>query len=342
MDGILVMSAKFYKSLVLKRTIFIVVSLALAVILCLFDIATGPAKFSFFEVLNTIIGTDVDESVKVIVFNMRIPAALMALAAGASLGLSGAVMQTVLQNPLASPYTLGIGSACAFGAAIGIVLLDGSFIGISFFAFLFSMLSIFFIYYLSKRIFLGSSSIILIGIILVFIYQSLQAFVIYLANEIEVSSIVFWTFGSLMRSNYLNVLILFIALIIALVIVLIKAWDLNALLLGDEKAASLGIKTDSLKIQMLVLVSLLTTICVCFVGTIGFVGLVAAHIARLLIGQEQRFFLIFSALCGALLLSFSSVLSKSIISGVIFPIGIITSFIGAIFFLTIVLKKGLR
>ncbi|WP_206603527.1 FecCD family ABC transporter permease [Campylobacter blaseri] len=306
------------------------------------DISLGPAKYSFLEVFEAIFGTPKDESISVIIHSMRIPAALMAVVAGASLGLSGAVMQTILSNPLASPYTLGIGSAAGFGAAVGIVLFDGSFLGISSFAFLFSSLSILFIYYLSKRIFLGSSSIILIGIILVFIYQSLQAFVIYLANEIEVSSIVFWTFGSLMRSNYTYVSVLALALILALFIVLYKAWDLNALLLGDEKAASLGIKVDSLKIRMLILVSLLTTICVCFVGTIGFVGLVAAHVSRLLIGAEQRFFLIFSAICGALLLSLSSVFSKSVVDGVVFPIGIITSFIGAIFFLAIVLKKGLR
>ena len=93
---------------------------------------------------------------------------------------------------------------------------------------------------------------------------------------------------------------------------------------------------------MLICVSLLTTICVCFVGTIGFIGLVSPHIARLLIGGEQRFYLVFSTVIGAFLLSFSSVLSKNIISGIIFPIGIITSFIGAVFFLVIILRKGLR
>ena len=102
----------------------------------------------------------------------------------------------------------------------------------------------------------------------------------------------------------------------------------------------MGVCVHSFKIKMLILASVLTATCVCFVGTIGFVGLLGAHISRILIGAEQRFFLPFSALIGALLLSFSSILSKNLISGVIFPIGIITSFIGALFFLAIVLNKG--
>lgn len=207
---------------------------------------------------------------------------------------------------------------------------------------MFSIVSIFFIYYLSKHIFLGSTSIILIGIILVFLYQSLQAFLIYIADESEISSIVFWTFGSLMKATYLKSLIVFIVFSISIIIIFANIWNLNALLLGDEKAQSFGINTDHLKIKMLVLVSILTTICVCFVGTIGFVGLIAPHIARLLVGSEQRFFIVFSVINGAVLLSFASILSKTLISGITFPIGIITSFIGSICFLAIILKKGFR
>lgn len=312
----------------------------LCLIFFIFDVALGPANFAFREVFEAIF-TNVGSGAKLIIFDMRIPCALLALIVGASLGLSGAIMQTILQNPLASPYTLGIGSAASFGAAVGIVL-GGELLGLSSFAFLFSLMSIFFIYYLSKRIFLGSSSIILIGIILVFLYQSLLAFVLYLADESEVSSIVFWTFGSLQKATYENFIIILVAFLIAFLLIFKNIWRLNALLLGDEKAASLGIDVSKLKLKMLILVSLLTTICICFVGTIGFVGLVAPHISRLLVGGEQRFFIIISALTGACLLSFASILSKILINGVIFPIGIITSFIGAICFLSIVLKRGFR
>lgn len=332
----------FYKELVLKRLIYLAIALGLLLICLVVDIGLGPAKYSPNTIINAIFFNESNESIKVILFDIRIPQALMAIIAGAVLGLSGAIMQTILANPLASPYTLGIGSAASFGAALGILLFDGAFFGISSLAFIFSTISILAIYFLSKRIFLGGSTIVLIGIVMVFIYQSLQAFVIYLANEIEVSSIVFWTFGSLSRATYLNCLILFIAFSIVLVIVLMKSWELNALLLGDEKAQSLGVKTFKIKISMLVLISFLTTICVCFVGTIGFVGLVGAHIARLIIGSEQRFFLVFSSLVGSLLLLISSSISKSVIDGVVFPIGIITSLIGAIFFLSILLKKGIK
>lgn len=343
MDGkILMQKDDFYQQLVFKRLIYLCVAIAVLAVIFIIDIGLGPAKYSPLEIINAIFSNSDDESLKIILFDIRIPQALMAIAAGASLGLSGAVMQTVLANPLASPYTLGIGSAASFGAALAIVLFDAAFLAISTFAFFFSTLSILAIYFLSKRIFLGGSTIVLIGIVMVFIYQSLQAFVVYLANEIEVSSIVFWTFGSLARANYLNSLVVFASLALALVIVMLKSWELNALMLGDEKAQSLGVQTFKIKIFMLLLVSLLTTICVCFVGTIGFVGLVGAHIARLLIGAEQRFYLLFSALTGSLLLLISSSLSKSVISGVVFPIGIITSLIGAVFFLFILLNKGIK
>lgn len=332
--------AVFYRNLVFKRLFFIFIATVLCAIFFVFDVILGPAKYTLNEILQTIF-THQNANLRLIVFDMRIPCALLALIVGASLGLSGAVIQTILQNPLASPYTLGIGSAASFGAAVGIVL-GGEFLGLGAFAFLFSLISIFFIYYLSKHVFLGSSSIILIGIILVFLYQSLQAFVLYLADESEISSIVFWTFGSLQKATYDKFIIIFIAFLITLAWIFKNIWRLNALLLGDEKAASFGINVSKLKITALILISLLTTICICFVGTIGFVGLVAPHIARLLVGGEQRFFSIFSALIGACLLSFASILSKILINGVIFPIGIITSFIGAICFLSIVLKKGFK
>lgn len=336
------MQENFYQKLVFKRLSVLLVALLLLLVIFVIDIGLGPAKYSPLEIANAIFSTNNDDSLKVILFEIRIPQALMAIAAGACLGLSGAVMQTVLANALASPYTLGIGSAASFGAALAIVLFDAAFLAISAFAFFFSTLSILAIYFLSKRIFLGGQTIVLIGIVMVFIYQSLQAFVIYLANEIEVSSIVFWTFGSLARANYLNSCTLFVALFCVLVLVMFKSWELNALMLGDEKAQSLGVQTFKIKIFMLLLVSFLTTICVCFVGTIGFVGLVGAHIARLIIGAEQRFYLLFSALTGSLILLISSSLSKSVISGVVFPIGIITSLIGAVFFLFILLNKGIK
>lgn len=334
------MSAEFYKSLVFRKILLICCGAGLLSVLFVLDIANGPANYGFFEILQSFFSRSTDKNLSVIVFDMRLPAAIAAVLAGASLGLSGAVMQTLLANPLASPYTLGVGSAAGFGAAVGIVFFAGNFLSIGFFAFFFAILSIVFIYRLSNRINLGSSGIILIGIILVFIYQSLQAFVIYVADEAEVSSIVFWTFGSLSKANYASLSIMLAVFAAAFFISLYNAWSFNAVLLGDEIAQSMGVCVHSFKIKMLILASVLTATCVCFVGTIGFVGLLGAHISRILIGAEQRFFLPFSALIGALLLSFSSILSKNLISGVIFPIGIITSFIGALFFLAIVLNKG--
>ena len=185
-------------------------------------------------------------------------------------------------------------------------------------------------------------TVVLLGIALVFTFNALLALVQFFATPEALAAVVFWTMGSLTKATWPK---LWITLgVVALVIPLFvrRGWALTAMRLGDAKAESLGVNISRLRLETMLLVALLAAIPVAFVGTVGFIGLVGPHIARMLIGEDQRFFLPASALSGALILSASSVVSKTLIPGTIFPIGVVTSLVGIPFFISLILGSSRR
>lgn len=255
--------------------------------------------------------------------------------------MAGAVMQTILGNPLASPYTLGVGAGAGFGASLAIVMDMGmlSFMGnvaVPVNAFFFAMVVCLSIYAMGRFGGMTTETMILSGIAMLFLFQALQASLQYCASEGDVQAIVFWTFGNLHRITWPKLAFVFSVLVLSFPVVMADSWSYTALLLGDDKAESLGISVVRLKMKAFVVVSLLAAASVCFVGTIGFVGLAGPHIGRFFSGDDQRFFFPISALCGALVMSLASLISKSIIPGSVFPIGIVTSIIGVPFFFMLV------
>ncbi|MEW6034317.1 MAG: iron ABC transporter permease [Chloroflexota bacterium] len=315
------------------------------VLLFLLDISVGPAWLSPAEIISAIVSpSSVDAATQVIMWNLRLPVALMAVVVGASLAIAGAQMQTILDNPLASPYTLGISAAAGFGAALALVLgvgilpYGGQFI-VPINAFLFAMLTCLLIYSIAKKTGLSSEVMVLTGIAVLFLFHSALALLQYLASDQQLQAVVFWLFGSLLKTTWPKLGIAGAILLATLPVLAKDAWKLTALRLGDEKARSLGINVEGLRLKVLIWVSVLSGAAVCFVGTIGFVGLVGPHIARILVGEDQRFFLPASALAGALLLSAASAVSKLVIPGAILPIGIVTSLIGVPFFVSLILRK---
>ena len=333
-----------YRRLVLrKRLIFAGLALLLSCSVLL-DLALGPASYSFNEVLGALFAPDsAPAQVRVVMWDIRLPIALMAVAVGAALSLAGAQMQTILNNPLASPFTLGISAAASFGAAMGLAfgvalfpLAAQSMVPVN--AFIMAMLSALLIHFLSMRRGVTAETIVLLGIALVFTFNALLALVQFFATEQAVAAVVFWTMGSLTKATWPKLGVICLVIVITLPIFAKRAWALTALRLGDDKAASFGINVRSLRFQTLIMVSLLASFPVAFVGTIGFIGLVGPHIARMLIGEDQRFFLPASLLTGALILSASSVVSKTLIPGAIFPIGVVTSLIGVPFFISLILS----
>lgn len=338
-----VVQREAYRRLVTRKRLILAGLVLLLLCSVLLDLALGPASYSLNEVVGALISPDsASPQVRVVMWDIRLPVALMAVAVGAALSLAGAQMQTILNNPLASPFTLGISAAASFGAALGLAF------GVALFplaaqfmvplnAFIMAMLSALLIHFLSMRRGVTAETIVLLGIALVFTFNALLALVQFFATEQAVAAVVFWTMGSLTKATWPKLGVICVVILITLPIFAKRAWALTALRLGDDKAASFGINVRSLRFQTLIMVSLLASFPVAFVGTIGFIGLVGPHIARMLIGEDQRFFLPASLLTGALILSASSVVSKTLIPGAIFPIGVVTSLIGVPFFISLIL-----
>lgn len=332
-----------YRALVRRRRLLLGGFSVLLLLSLLLDLALGPARYSLEEVVRALLWpASAPLQVRVVMWEIRLPVALMAVAVGAALSLAGAQMQTILNNSLASPFTLGISAAASFGAALGLAFglkllpVVAEYV-VPLNAFAMAMLSAFLIHLLSMRRGVTAETIVLLGIALVFTFNALLALVQYFATEQAVAAVVFWTMGSLTKATWPKLGVTCFVILITLPIFVRRAWALTALRLGDDKAASFGINVPRLRFQTLVMVSLLAAFPVAFVGTIGFVGLVGPHIARMLIGEDQRFFLPASLLTGALVLSLSSVVSKTLIPGAIFPIGVVTSLIGVPFFISLIL-----
>ncbi|MHB9073142.1 MAG: FecCD family ABC transporter permease [Desulfobaccales bacterium] len=338
--------AKTLYSVITGRKILCLLVIAPAILgSFLVDIMTGAASLPVSQVVTAIFTpAAVERSVQTIVWTMRLPIALMAIVIGASLGLAGAEMQTILDNPLASPYTLGISAAAGFGAALAIALgvevmpLAKQLI-VPANAFFFAMLCCLLIYFTARIKRASSETLVLVGIALLFLFNALLGLMEYVANPEQAKAIVFWLFGSLMKTTWFTLGVTAAILLVILPMLLADVWKLTALRLGDEKARSLGIEVERLRLKGFILVSLLTATSVAFTGTIGFIGLVAPHIARMLVGEDHRFYIPLSALVGALILSVASILSKVVMPGLIFPIGIITSLTGVPFFVWLTMSR---
>ena len=309
--------------------------LIIAAVSFLFDIATGPAMTDTLpvgEVVNVLLGKpEVDEMNRLIVMDLRLPIAVMALVVGAALGVGGAEIQTLLNNPMASPYTLGLAAAAGLGASV--VIAFGGFglpetVAASGILFLFA----------SARRF-NSAMLVLVGIALLFLFQSILSLIQFIAAPEISQQILFWLFGSLTKATWETVIVTAAVTAVCVFLLSRDVWKLTALRLGEERAVGLGINLQLLRLKTLVLVAVMTATAISFVGVIGFIGLVAPHVARILLGEDQRFFLPGAMLAGAAFLSVASVLSKVIIPGALFPVGIVTSFVGVPFFFWIVLTK---
>lgn len=311
----------------------------------LVDVSYGPSGLGLQGVVATIFSPESALPVhRVIVWDIRLPMALMAVVVGVSLSVAGAEMQTILNNPLASPFTLGISAAASFGAALalvkglaiipfaGILLVTGN-------AFAFAAGASLIIYGFSKMRGATTETMVLLGIAMMFLFSSLLGLLEYLASEQALQQVVFWTLGSLAKASWHKIAIGSLVLAVTIPFFLSRVWKLTSLRLGDESAKSLGVDVERIRLQVLIAVSLLASTAVAFVGTIGFVGLVGPHVARMLVGEDQRYFLPASALAGGLLLSLTSIVSKSVVPGALVPIGIVTSLVGVPFFFSLILSR---
>ncbi|KJV10225.1 iron-siderophore ABC transporter permease [Elstera litoralis] len=330
-----------------RQGILLLLLLACGLSLAL-DIATGPGKLDMATIFTALFQPEtVDPRSRIIIWDIRLPVALMALLIGSMLGLAGAQMQTILGNPLADPFTLGLSSAASVGASLAIVFgfsvlpVAGPFI-LTANAFVFALGAALAVFALTRLRGVTPETMILFGIALMFTFNALLGLLQYRASETQLTHIVFWMLGSLGRANWDKIAVAAAVSLIVMPLMWRDRWRLTALRVGDDRAASLGVDVGRLRLRMLVLVALLSAVAVSFVGVIGFIGLVGPHIARMLVGEDQRFFAPAAFLAGGLLMSVTSIVSKSLVPGVIYPIGIITALVGVPFFVSLILSRRSR
>ena len=307
------------------------------------DLAVGSSAMPLSDLVSALFsGPDASDINATIVWSLRLPMTLTALFVGTSLAMAGLQIQNITQNALASPSTLGITSAASFGAALaislGLSVLGQFWIATATAALFFALFVSFAIYFLSARRGMTPETVILAGIVVNFFFLALQQVLIYRSSP-EVAQIINgWTFGNLERASWLAVGLNAVLTFLIAVFLLKRSWAITALTLGEERALSLGIPVKRLRIETFFLSALLIAGAVAFIGTVSFVGLVAPHIAKMLLGEDQRFLLPGTLLSGALLMVLSSLFAKLISAGAIIPVGIITSLVGVPFLLALLVR----
>lgn len=340
------LAAWHYRRLLWRRGLLVAGLALLLLVTVLGDLASGASGMSLGRLLQGIFEpTTLSATERVIIWNVRLPYALMAVLVGAALSLAGAEMQAILDNPLASPFTLGVSSSAALGASLAIAYpLGVAWLApsaqVTVMAFAFACLSVVLLQMMSRLRGAGLQSLVLFGIALVFSCNALVSLLQLLATEDVLQQLVFWTLGSLARADWHKLGLLALVLAVLLPFSLRAAPAMTLLRMGEDRARSFGVDTRRLRLASLLRISLLSATAVAFVGTIGFVGLVGPHIARLLVGEDQRFLFPASALVGALMLSLSSLASKLLLPGVIVPVGIVTALVGVPVFVVLVFRRG--
>ena len=315
---------------------------------CLF---VGSSNMRFADCVAALKKTGTAANVRII-WNIRIPRVLAAAIAGMGLAVSGLIMQTTLNNAMASPSTLGVSNAAVFGANLSIIAFAGGYLSTgnnlsnytvganpyatSVVAFIFATASILLILGLCTVRSFSPNVVVLSGMALSAVWTAATTILQYYATDVGLSAAVVWSFGDLGRATYKTDLIMAIVVLAGLIYFMVMSWEYNALLSGEATARTMGINVDVLRFISMLLASLITAVCVSFLGVIGFVGIICPHVTKKLLGQDHRVTIPVSALSGSLLLLLADTLSRSMGGGSALPVGAITSILGAPFFIAII------
>ena len=334
-----------YKKFIGRKILFILFSLLLIFIIAGIAATLGSYPITVTEVYSIIwhgLFQNPETTKEIVVWNLRLPRILMGILAGIGLAIAGTMMQGILRNPMASPFTLGISAGAGFGAALAIILSAGFVAGeylIIGNAFIFALSPTFVILGLARYRRATPETMILAGIALLYIFHASTTLLMYFSEPEAVKEAYFWMVGSLGKASWDNLLPASIVLVVCFIPLLWKSWDVNVMGAGDEIAKSLGVNVERTRIFIMVIASLLTAGIICFTGTIGFIGLVAPHMCRMVIGGDNRFLIPASGLFGAALLLGADTVARTIIAPVILPVGILTAFMGGPLFLYLIMRR---
>ncbi len=332
-----------YRKNQVKSVSFLIVLCGILLLAVFLSLRAGSYETPVGELIKGIFGKSSDRKINLIVQNNRLPRILTAILAGGGLGLAGCILQAVLRNPLASASTLGVSQGATFGAAFAIVVLGlgaTDRFGIPLCAFIGSIAVALVILGLSKFRQVSPEGIVLAGVAISSMFTGATTLIQYFANEVELSTLVFWTFGDLGATSWQDLGTMGIVVAVLCVYCVTHRWDYNALLSGEETAISLGINVKRLTVAGMMLCCLCSSVVVSNVGLISFIGLVSPHIVRMVVGNNHIYLIPGSILGGASLLLLGDLFARTVISPVILPIGAITSFLGGPLFLYLLFKGG--
>jgi len=345
-----------YKGLLRQKVIFFFVLLALLGVLAIYAIAAGTYDLSPLKIIRALLGYK-EGAAGVVIWNIRMPRIAAAIVAGWGLAISGVAVQCLLKNPLASPFTLGISHGAAFGAALAIVVLGAGAIqssvlrttasslvflenlfSVTFFAFLGAMVATLVILALSRVKRLSPGSIILAGVALSSLFVSGTILIQYFATEVEIATIVFWTFGDVSRSSWQEIGMMTAASVIVTFYFVLNRWNLNALSSGEDVAKGIGVEVEKIRLWGMLMAALVAALVTAFHGVIAFLGLLAPHIARHMVGADHRLLIPYACIVGALLLLLADTVGRILIGSGTLPVGVLTSFMGAPLFLYLLVR----
>lgn len=334
----------------MKKNLFLSLSCVVLLALMVYAVTLGSVYIEPNIILRSILewikygmdGVTCDDSIRFIIFEVRLPRIILAVLTGSLLSMAGAVYQAIFQNPMADPYVIGISSGAAFGATIAIIflppmmLLGNSIVSLA--AFLSAILTSILVYFISKtKRGVDTFSLLLTGVVISTVLSSFISLMM-LAHQDEAMKIMTWTMGSFNAKSWNHVITILVPTVVGIFFTIYHGKDLNVLVMGEEEAMTMGLDTKRLKRNMLLICALLTSIAVSVSGIIGFVGLIVPHFIRLIFGSEHKFLLKASFVFGAIFMLLSDTIARSLIDGFEVPVGIITSLIGGPLFLILLVR----
>jgi len=318
----------------------------LCFVLAIFSVMIGTYPMTAGDVIDQLMialfGGDKETTIYHVVINLRMPRIVGALVCGFALAICGTAMQSMLKNPLADPYTMGISSGAGFGAALaillGIELIAGGGTVVN--AFIFAVLPAAVIMFLSRFRQATPTMMILCGTALMYLFNAITQLFMLVAEPEAMSAVYTWMVGSVDGVNYTDIMIMLPVVALGSIYIYAMAGQLNVMGLGDESAKTMGVNVERRRLIVMMVVTLVAASVVAFTGIIGFVGLVAPHIVRTLLGSDNKFLLPASAIFGSLLLMASDIVARTIVAPQMLPVGVVTACLGGPLFMFLILRSS--
>jgi iron complex transport system permease protein len=341
-----------YIGYVRQKSFWIVGGILLLFLLLVYSISVGAVAIPPVEVLQTLLGQNISHKWDAIIWNIRLPQALTAIVAGIGLAVAGVAMQSILRNPLGSPFTLGISNAGAFGAAVSVIVLGAGTMQsrvadaitihnpylTTLMAFCFCLLATAVILLISRIRGASPEVMVLAGVALSSLFTAGTMFLQYFSTDVQLAAVVFWTFGDVSRANWPELGLISVIVTGATLFFVANRWNYNAIDAGDETAKGLGVHVERVRVVGMVVAALVSAVIVAFLGVIGFVGLVCPHMVRRIIGDDQRYLVPGSCVMGGILLLASDTVARLVMAPYVLPVAVLTAFMGAPVFLYLLLR----